>query len=132
MPPSIHSVGARSVTSITTNRSRTLLGSRKTKLHWWEQRPILSNAFFIDLQKGSYLAAIFTLLESILQIALSIFDLYCLIEAAPGTKHSRNFGISFMFVYSGNQHSKSSLFEKLHFRLLKEESVGVIKTNIID
>ncbi|UXI22347.1 hypothetical protein NH340_JMT08290 [Sarcoptes scabiei] len=90
MPPSIHSVGARSVTSITTNRSRTLLGSRKTKLHWWEQRPILSNAFFIDLQKGSYLAAIFTL-------------------AAPGTKHSRNFGISFMFVYSGNQHIRRIL-----------------------
>ncbi|OTF76320.1 hypothetical protein BLA29_015466, partial [Euroglyphus maynei] len=61
MPPSIQSYGARSTTSITTNRSRTLHGSRKIRLHWWERRPILANAFFIDLQKGSYLAAIYTL-----------------------------------------------------------------------
>ncbi|KAJ6215907.1 hypothetical protein RDWZM_010407 [Blomia tropicalis] len=109
MPSSVHSYGARSTTSIATTRSRTLAGSRKVKLKWWERRPILPNAFFIDLQKGSYLSSIFSLLESILQITLAIFDIYCLVEAAPGSKHFRSFGISFMFVYSGNPHVRRAL-----------------------
>ena len=129
MPASVHSYGARSTTSIATTRSRTLAGSRKVKLKWYERRPILPNAFFIDLQKGSYLASIYSLvschrksdasvnlrnchslsqLESLLQIVIAVFDIYCLIEAAPGSKHFRSFGISFMFVYSGNQHGEWS------------------------
>lgn len=37
-------------------------------------------------------------------IILAIFDIYCLAEAQPGSTHYRYFGISFLFVYSGNQH----------------------------
>lgn len=48
-------------------------------------------------------------LQSLLQISLAVFDIYCLIEAAPGSKHFRSFGISFMFVYSGNQHGKHTV-----------------------
>ncbi|XP_054158696.1 uncharacterized protein LOC128957004 [Oppia nitens] len=109
MPSSIHSYGGRSTTSIATTRSRTMAGSRKVKLKWWERRPIIRNAIFTDLQKGSYLAAIYTLIESLFQISLAIFDTYCLAEAAPGTTHFRSFGISFLFVYSGNQHIRRTL-----------------------
>ncbi|KAH9410265.1 hypothetical protein TYRP_010023 [Tyrophagus putrescentiae] len=109
MPGSIASYTARSTTSIATTRSRTQAGSRKMTLKWWERRPILPNAWLIDLQKGSYLASIYSLLQSLLQISLAVFDIYCLIEAAPGSKHFRSFGISFMFVYSGNQHVRRAL-----------------------
>ena len=42
-------------------------------------------------------------------VCLVIFDIYCLAEAAPGSRHFRYFGISFLFVYSGNQHGESEL-----------------------
>jgi uncharacterized membrane protein YgcG len=109
MPSSIHSYGARSTTSIATTRSRTLAGSRKVKLKWWERKPIIRNAIFTDLQKGSYIAAIYTLVESLFQISLAIFDTYCLAEASPGSTHFRSFGISFLFVYSGNPHIRRTL-----------------------
>lgn len=80
MPSSIHSYGARSTTSIATTRSRTLAGSRKVKLKWWERKPIIRNAIFTDLQKGSYIAAIYTLVSPYISfpnitilILLSIF-----------------------------------------------------------
>lgn len=109
MPSSIHSYGGRSTTSIATTRSRTLAGSRKVKLRWWQRRPIVRNALFTDLQKGSYAVAIYTLLESLLQMALAVFDTYCLAEASPGSTHFRSFGISFLFVYSGNNHIRRAL-----------------------
>lgn len=46
-------------------------------------------------------------IESLFQISLAIFDTYCLAEASPGSTHFRSFGISFLFVYSGNPHSIS-------------------------
>lgn len=64
MPGSIASYTARSTTSIATTRSRTVAGSRKMKLKWWERRPILPNAWLIDLQKGSYLASIYSLVRT--------------------------------------------------------------------
>ncbi|GFR26113.1 uncharacterized protein TNCT_379681 [Trichonephila clavata] len=42
-------------------------------------------------------------------IVLVIFDIYCLAEAQPGSTHYRYFGISFLFVYSGNQHVRNLL-----------------------
>lgn len=134
MPSSVASYGVRSTrstTSIATTRSRlSRAPSRKSvNLKWYQRRPILANAYFIDLQKGSYLAAVYTVvsfemillsfklntnpsnsssqLQAILQLSLAIFDIYCLVEAAPGSKHFRSFGISFLFVYSGNQYGNS-------------------------
>ncbi|XP_053207095.1 uncharacterized protein LOC128391269 [Panonychus citri] len=111
-PQSIY--GSRSTTSLASARSRctithSLPGSRKLELKWWQRRPIIENALFIDLQKGSYIAAIYTLIESLMQIILAVFDTYCLFEAAPGSKHFRSVGISFLFVYSGNEHIRRSL-----------------------
>ena len=61
-----------------------------------------------------------------MQICLAIFDLYCLIEAAPGSKHSRNFGISFLFVYSGNQHGQYDLEKKLMIDFLTKKIIQIL------
>ena len=39
-------------------------------------------------------------------ICTSIFDLYCLYEAAPGSTHYGYYMISYEFVYVGNRHGK--------------------------
>ena len=114
MPSSIHSgISGRSVGSLastmTSRSKRSIAASHKLKLRWWQRRPILKTAYLLDLQKGSYAAAIFTLIESILLLFLSIFDLYCLIEARPGSRHFRSFGFSFLFVYSGNRYVRYAL-----------------------
>ncbi|RWS04926.1 uncharacterized protein B4U79_06174 [Dinothrombium tinctorium] len=103
-----------SSTSIASARSRATVthsipGSRKVTLHWWQRRPVISNALFTDLQKGSYFASIFTLVQSVIQIIIATFDAYCLLEARKGSKHFRSFGISFLFVYSGNEHIRRTL-----------------------
>lgn len=114
MPSSIHSgISGRSIGSFTstlTSRSKkSVAASQKIKLKWWQRRPILKTAYFLDLQKGSYLAAIYTLVQSILLLILCLFDLYCLYEARPGSKHFRSFGFSFLFVYSGNRYVRYAL-----------------------
>lgn len=114
MPSSIHSgISGRSVGSLastlTTRSKRSIAASQKLKLKWWQRRPILKTAYLLDLQKGSYAAAIFTLVESVLLLILSLFDLYCLIEARPGSRHFRSFGFSFLFVYSGNRYVRHAL-----------------------
>lgn len=114
MPSSIHSgISGRSIGSLAstmTTRSRmSLAASQKLPIKWWQRRPIIQSAYFLDLQKGSYLAAIFTLVESFLLLFLSLFDLYCLLEARPGSRHFRSYGFSFLFVYSGNKYVRYSL-----------------------
>lgn len=114
MPSSIHSgISGRSVGSLastlTTRSKRSIAASQKLKLKWWQRRPILKTAYLLDLQKGSYAAAIFTLAESVLLLFLSLFDLYCLLEARPGSRHFRSFGFSFLFVYSGNRYVRYAL-----------------------
>lgn len=47
-------------------------------------------------------------LIALFTIATSIFDVYCLAMAAPGSKHYGYFLISYEFVYVGNRHSKNS------------------------
>ncbi|KAG8190709.1 hypothetical protein JTE90_004212 [Oedothorax gibbosus] len=89
-----------SVSSVSNDRSRQ---------KWYRRRPFLVKAVFTDLQKGSYAAAVYSIVESTLMIILAIFDIYCLAEAQPGSIHYRYFGISFLFVYSGNQHVRNLL-----------------------
>ena len=68
-PSSIY--GSRASTaSLASARSRatvthSLPGSRKLKPKWWQKRPIIKSAIFTDLQKGSYAAAIFTLVSRV-------------------------------------------------------------------
>jgi hypothetical protein len=96
------------MTSIASQRSRatiahSLPGSVAVPKKWWQKRPIIKSAFITDLQKGSYSASIFALIQGILQMTIALFDLYCLIEARPGSRHHRSFGFSFVFVYAGNR-----------------------------
>lgn len=114
MPSSIHSgISGRSIGSLastlTTRSRKSVAASQKLKLRWWQRRPIIKTAYFLDLQKGSYAAAIFTLIQSIILFIQSIFDLYCLLEARPGSRHFRSYGFSFLFVYSGNRYIRYSL-----------------------
>lgn len=114
MPSSIHSgISGRSIGSLastlTTRSRKSIAASQKFEIKWWQRRPIIKTAYFLDLQKGSYLAAIFTLIESFLLLSLSVFDLYCLLEARPGSRHFRSYGFSFLFVYSGNKYVRWSL-----------------------
>lgn len=105
---------SRSLTSIASGRSRatiahSLPGSTYKPPKWWQRRPILKSAFLTDLQKGSYSASIYALIQAMFQMVIAIFDLYCLIEARPGSRHFRSFGFSFVFVYAGNEHIRRSL-----------------------
>ncbi|XP_067141760.1 uncharacterized protein pasi2 [Centruroides vittatus] len=79
------------------------------KIPWYHRKPLLKDSLFTDLQNGSYVASIFTLVECIYMAILVIFDIYCLAEAQPGSRHYRYFGISFLFVYSGNFHVRNLL-----------------------
>ncbi|GIY30384.1 uncharacterized protein CEXT_323461 [Caerostris extrusa] len=54
------------------------------KKRWYHRRPLLRNALFTDLQNGSYIASIYTLVQSIFTQILSVFDIYI------GNKHIRN------------------------------------------
>ena len=114
---------SRSLTSIASQRSRgtiahSLPGSTYQPMKWWQRRPILKSAFLTDLQKGSYTASIYALVQSILQVVIALFDLYCLIEARPGSRHFRSFGFSFVFVYAGNQHIRRALIASSLFLLI--------------
>jgi hypothetical protein len=60
--------GSRSTTSIASKTSRITLshsipGSKQLQPKWWQKRPIIGDAYFTDLQKGSYIAAIITLVS---------------------------------------------------------------------
>lgn len=45
---------------------------------------------------------------AIFTICTSIFDLYCLSQAAPGSTHYGYYVISYEFVYVGNRHGKKT------------------------
>lgn len=134
MPSSIHSgISGRSIGSLastlTTRSRKSVAASQQLKVKWWQRRPILKTAYFLDLQKGSYLAAIFTLVESFLLLFLSLFDLYCLLEARPGSRHFRSYGFSFLFVYSGNRYVRWSLI--ITSALLAISAIILMVTSII-
>lgn len=134
MPSSIHSgISGRSIGSLastlTTRSRKSVAASQNLRVKWWQRRPIIKTAYFLDLQKGSYAAAIFTLIESILLLFLSLFDLYCLIEARPGSRHFRSFGFSFLFVYSGNRYVRLSLI--LISSLLAISAIAIFITSCI-
>lgn len=71
MPTSVNSYGTRSITSIGSARSRKSVKSiaastrTLTKPKWWQRRPILKDAYFTDVQKGSYIAAIYSTVRSL-------------------------------------------------------------------
>ncbi|KAK9295199.1 hypothetical protein QLX08_010415 [Tetragonisca angustula] len=62
--------------------------------------------------------AIFALCLATFTICTSIFDLYCLYEAAPGSTHYGYYMISYEFVYVGNRHVRNALVVFALFSML--------------
>lgn len=129
------SMGTPSLYSHVTTRSSANLKSsrsmRSVKTCWY-QKPILTNAYLLDIQRGAMLTALFSLVSmqfkndihilhiwyfilfqslAIFTICTSIFDLYCLSQATPGSTHYGYYIISYEFVYVGNRHGKKICFQ---------------------
>lgn len=100
----------------------------RSRQEWYRRRPLLRTAYLTDLQYGSYVAGLYSIVESILMIVLAVFDIYCLAEASPGSRHYRYFGFSFLFVYSGNQHVRNLLIMCSVISFIA--SVGLLVTSV--
>ncbi|XP_023323631.1 uncharacterized protein LOC111697753 [Eurytemora carolleeae] len=124
--PSVVSNGSRlSVYShaSTTRSTRTLGGQHRgktlksQKLQWWE-KPIIQSAFYTDLTSGAWHATFYTLFLAFWTAMWSIFDIYCLVEASPGSNHTGYYIFSFEFVYVGNHHVRNILMMSSLFSLV--------------
>ncbi|XP_015586618.1 uncharacterized protein LOC107263671 [Cephus cinctus] len=115
------SMGTPSVYSHMTIRSSANLRSsrsvRSVKIPWY-QKPLLSNAIVLDIQRGALMTSIFSLCLAIFTISTAIFDIYCLSQAAPGSVHYGYYVISYEFVYVGNQHVRNALIIFALFSML--------------
>ncbi|KAL0809276.1 hypothetical protein ABMA28_011493 [Loxostege sticticalis] len=121
-----------SVYSHYTTKSSTNLRSSKSikslRLPWY-QKPILHDAFFLDLQRGSLLTGFISLFISLFTFAQSIFDLYCLGMATPGSVHYGYYVISYQFVYVGSAPIRNVLIVFSLFSWIG--SVAVLVTSIL-
>lgn len=93
---------ARSVMSVATV---TTTVQRKTGL----KLPILDYAGFTDVQRGSVLSALYTMVQGLFLIVTGLFEIYALSLAIPGSAHYGYYLFSFDFVYVGNPHVRNSL-----------------------
>ncbi|XP_068204451.1 uncharacterized protein [Palaemon carinicauda] len=94
-----HASTARSVATLTTTLHT------KTGI----SIPILTNAVFTNVQRGSVLAATYSIFQGVFAIVTGIFDIYSLSLAAPGSSHYGFYLFSYDFVYTGNEHVRNSL-----------------------
>ncbi|XP_043265422.1 uncharacterized protein LOC122405033 [Colletes gigas] len=128
------SMGTPSLYSHVTTRSSANLKSsrsvRSVKIPWY-QKPILTHAYVLDIQRGAMLTAIFSLSLAIFTICTSIFDLYCLSQAAPGSTHYGYYIISYEFVYVGNRHVRNALVVFALFSTLGAVAVFVTSLMLI-
>ncbi|XP_054006647.1 uncharacterized protein LOC128891261 [Hylaeus anthracinus] len=126
------SMGTPSVYSHVTTRSSANLKSsrsvRSVKIPWY-QKPILTHAYVLDIQRGAMLTAAFSLCLAMFTICTAIFDLYCLSQAAPGSTHYGYYVISYEFVYVGNQHVRNALVVFAIFSMLG--GMAVFATSLI-
>ncbi|XP_012270667.1 uncharacterized protein LOC105694511 [Orussus abietinus] len=115
------SMGTPSVYSHVTTRSSANLRSsrsvRSVKIPWY-QKPIVTNAFVLDIQRGAMLTAVFSFFLAIFTVCTAIFDIYCLSQAAPGSTHYGYYIISYEFVYVGNMHVRNALIVFALFSML--------------
>lgn len=121
-----------SVYSHYTGKSSTNLKSSKSLRSLrvpWYQKPILHDAYFLDLQRGSLLTGFFSLFVSLFTFAQSIFELYCLYMATPGFTHTGYYVISYQFVYVGSPPVRNVLIIFSLFSWLG--SVVVLITSIV-
>ncbi|CAH1112414.1 unnamed protein product [Psylliodes chrysocephalus] len=127
--------GTPSVYSHTTSRSNAnLRGSRSLKSLKtpWYQKPLVQDAIFIDVQRASLIAGIFSLVLSLFTIITACFDLYCYAMAAPGSTHYGYYVISFQFVYVGNRHVRNTLVMFAAFSILLSLAVFVTSIMLIN
>ena len=118
----------------TTRSTRTLgahsrglsLKSQRTR---WYQKPLVSNAFYTDLTSGAWHITFYTIFLSIWTGLFSIFDIYVLEEAKPGSSHTGYYIFSFDFVYVGNHHVRNLLLMSALFTLFG--SVALFITSCI-
>lgn len=108
--------------SVQATRNARILSNVKPSLSIpkWRRNPIFKSAFCFKLQDGSYYVCFYCLVMCFLQFALATFDLYCLFEATPGSRHFRASGIAinFLSVYSGNVYIRWGLITSALFLLL--------------
>ncbi|KAK7068853.1 hypothetical protein SK128_000746 [Halocaridina rubra] len=71
--------------------------------------PILPNAIFTNVQRGSVIAATYSIIQGLFSIVTGLFDIYALTLAAPGSSHYGFYLFSYDFVYTGNEHVRNSL-----------------------
>ncbi|XP_042239321.1 uncharacterized protein LOC121877593 isoform X1 [Homarus americanus] len=71
--------------------------------------PILPNAFITNVQRGSLIAATYSIIQGLFAIVTGVFDIYALSLAAPGSSHYGFYLFSYDFVYSGSPHVRYSL-----------------------
>lgn len=122
--PSVYShATGRSSTNLHSVKSRSM---RSVRIPWY-QKPILHNNEYIDIQRGALLTGFFSLFVALFTIGTSIFDVYCLAMAAPGSTHY--YIISYEFVYVGNVHVRNALIIFALFSLIG--GVVVLFTSIL-
>lgn len=114
--PSVYS----HMTHVTSRSSAGLKSARSIKSLKtpWYRKPILQDAVILDIQRGSLLIAFYSLLLSIFTVITSLFDVYCLAMAEPGSTHYGYYIISYQFVYVGSQHVRNALIAFALFSLI--------------
>jgi len=100
--------GASSIYSYAST-TRTMSRSMKSLRVAWYKRPIVQDAFVTDIQTGSLITAIFSIVVSLFTVATAVFDIYCLALTHPGVTHYGFYIMSFQFVYVGNRNVRNSL-----------------------
>ncbi|CAG0890155.1 unnamed protein product [Darwinula stevensoni] len=103
---SLSMIGTQSMRSLYSSHS-----TRTTKSSKFEKfrRPILENALVTDLQNGSWITGMYSIFLSLFTISTSVFDIYTLVMAEPGSSHYGYYVISYDFVYAGNIHVRNCL-----------------------
>ncbi|BES94698.1 unnamed protein product [Nesidiocoris tenuis] len=123
--PSVYSHMTRSTSNLKSSRS-----VRSLKIPWYK-RPIVADAYFLNLQRGSLIGAIYSLVLSIFTIITGVFDIYCLAMAVPGSTHYGYYFISYQFVYVGNRHVRNTLLVMAIFSVLSAITVLVTSVMLI-
>lgn len=101
--PSVYSHVTRSTSNLKSSRS-----IKSLKIPWY-RRPLVQDAFILDIQRASLITAVYSLILSIFTVFTGVFDLYSLAMAAPGSVHYGYYFISYQFVYVGNRHVRNML-----------------------
>lgn len=97
---------------------RSVRSVRSVKTTPWHQKPILTHAYVLDIQRGAMFTGIFAMFLAVFTVCTAIFDLYCLSQAAPGSTHYGYYIISYEFVYVGNPHVRNALVVFALFSML--------------